>query len=359
MKNTFIFTIFIILFFSCERENPGIISFSSFPEEIHLKAYKPETEFDSLSFWKIEVIDSILIGYNFLHQDDGLQVFYFFNKKNFKFVNSCGSFGRGPGEIIVPGNISANKTEKSIYISDGGDMTISKFVLPEALSNPGYLPKKVLKMKSYATFGVRKRINLKNTFIQAGQDNESLLSIINSEGELVNQIGQQFIPMENRPEFAYNQLVDHDFVAHPDRQKFAVSYVFFDRIIGVDIEGNQLFSTLGPDNQAPDYEKKTGRYYFNPIQTVRTYWGMASDDKYIFARYLGKPLYIKSDNSEKKMQHSNILHVFDWNGQPRAKVILEKEIEHSFVIDGMRLIALDPNSHHQWLVYDLSKSGLY
>jgi hypothetical protein len=283
---------------------------------------------------------------------------HLFNKKDFSYITSAVKVGRGPSEIMNPGTMWVNKKERKIFIQDGGRWTNFEISLDSILMKESYFPKINTPQGKNEEFLVTQRFSVNELFIQSGKNGENLLTYIDRNGEKVKAIGNQFIDKGDREDKAYNILVQHNFTIHPSKELYAISYNFFDRITCIDSIGRQIFSLIGPDKMAPEYDEVNNRDGLNPVFMKRAYFGICSDEQYIYAKYLNKPLYNEGSNMIRNT--SNIIHVFDWKGNPVAKLNLEKGIDYVFAVDNQMLIALDPLSEdHPWVIYDLSKIGLY
>ncbi|MDR1201203.1 MAG: TolB-like 6-bladed beta-propeller domain-containing protein, partial [Tannerellaceae bacterium] len=73
-----------------------------------------------------------------------------------------------------------------------------------------------------------------------------------------------------------------------------------------------------------DYKESGGYFDINP-QTRWGYLSMDSNDTYIFALYSGLNQVENPDGSFTK---SNMIHVFDWDGNPVARLITDKQLSH-------------------------------
>lgn len=137
---------------------------------------------------------------------------------------------------------------------------------------------------------------------------------------------------------------------HPNMSRFAAVYMHFPilRIYsGKDgkllkerrLKCNQIFpgSLVGESGAAGQGD------------VTENYWKVASTKKYIFALFSGKTRSEKISertNPEKESEgFSNVIHVWDWDGNPVKKLILDKEIFLFAVAnDGSRIVASCLNS---------------
>lgn len=86
-----------------------------------------------------------------------------------------------------------------------------------------------------------------------------------------------------------------------------------------------------------DYEEKNQNFAVSP-QTRWGYLALASNDKYIFALYSGK---YQVENIDGDFNTSNIIHVFDWDGNPVCRLVSNKKLSTMMCVDDENLYGYD------------------
>ena len=277
---------------------------------------------------RIRVYDSLYILID--TPDDSHQIHIY--NKDFQYILSSGRTGRGPGEIVNPLFGPLNIDDGIIWYLDMGRRELLKFPVDSILSNPGFLPHEsvpvpqdIFVMVQYTPF--------KDGLISFSDiySRNFLISFFNREGDIIDSLG-----IKKREEFDNLNISRDQFIVpylydmHPDGELYAIAYQFSDIISVVDSKGEIVAFSRGPDgiDQAPDQA-------VNP--EITTYADLRCDENYIYALYRGK------EHDEEKS--SGILHVFDWIGNPVAKINLDQPV-HSFTIDNHlgRIVTFSPVS---------------
>ena len=129
-------------------------------------------------------------------------------------------------------------------------------------------------------------------------------------------------------------------------------YRKFDRMILRDLKSDNFIETIGPDHIDP---KKQQALYEH--ERIEGYDGKPTfDEDFIYALYQGT-VGTKVDYDKGKMYvvYPKNIHIFDWNGKPVMKLILDHEIS-TFVIDkeNKRIIAFAVDAEDNIISYDIS-----
>lgn len=277
---------------------------------------------------RIRVYDSLYILID--TPDDSHQIHIY--NKDFRYILSSGRTGRGPGEIVNPLFGPLNIEDGIIWYLDMGRRELLKFPVDSMLSNPGFLPHESVPIPQ-DIFVIVQYTPFKDGLISFSDiySRNFLISFFNRTGDIVDTLG-----IKKREEFDNLNISRDQFIVpylydmHPNGELYAIAYQFSDIISVVDSKGEIVAFSRGPDgiDQAP---VQTG----NP--EITTYADLRCDENYIYALYYG------DQNDEE--QSSGILHVFDWKGNPIAKINLEQPA-HSFTIDNNlgRIVTFSPMS---------------
>jgi hypothetical protein len=166
--------------------------------------------------------------------------------------------------------------------------------------------------------------------------------------------GAEFPKVEKKMDGNYrNILFAKTTISKPDGSAFASVYDKFpilriyskDGILKKEIryKNNQLFPNALIENDPSEHSLK------NIMQNYRK---IKSSNKYIYALYIGKTT---EEIDIGLNDFSNEIHVWDWNGKPIAKILLDKKI-FSFDIDNkdQYLIGASLNSLDELYKYNLN-----
>jgi len=348
MKNIFIFIILALLI-SCtnKKENNR---FKKFPKTIEIKGKSIGTsqKFKSMSMGGI--VDSILI----LNVSMNDHVFYLFDKKNFKLLTKAGKTGRGPYELpggTGPYGISPNKAKRLIYVSNRAKGKIFCFSIDSVLNNKNYQPEVYVDIpEKLATIHGIEMVN--DSLFLAGDLIGHNLALMNKQGRVRKYIGKLPDKPENIKAVHYRNLYRSYFTYSPQNKKVAVVFVGQDKLITYNLKGEKLIKRIGPDFIETTYNNQY------EASTKTTYWDVECDSQYIYGLYSGERSYKMPSDATKlteiQLFHPKTIHVFDWQGNPKLKVKLEKQAT-DFLIDREtnRLITVSL-SEKPFTVYDLS-----
>jgi len=300
----------IFLVYSCQQNKQ--IKFSSFPESYELKGLKIE---DSISFQTgiIDIYDSLLI----LNSAAGMEkCIHIFNKNSFKYILSTGNIGRGPHEIQIMGLGAADKSKEIIWYRDLGKMVLWKFNINEALLNQTYYPETFVPLPEDKFF-IHFSPEPNNLFSFADPDQKILISFFNLKGEVVDSL-----KIPNRLNI-YKKLEENTrmhtstylYQRHSSMKQYVIAYRMADVIAIVDSQGHVISKSWGPG-------KVIEKPKFGETNYIQTYKYLKASDKYIYCLYLGTKHYEKKED-EVLPSYPQIMHIFDWKGQPVAKIDLE------------------------------------
>lgn len=354
MKNTNIFNKFLIFFilFSCNNEkdktNSNLI-YSNFAETVSIKSSNIKGIDQAIMPLHLGINDDLLI----LCDPQSEYRFYAYKLPEFKFLGKFGKEGDGPKEIsetmIFLNQFEKNKDGIFINFFEPNKMKYVSMNLNKALNDSledndfkiTYMPPEI--QESYNIIKLKN-----NTFFGSG----------------FSLAGEFFIYDENTASFRWkDQTVDHndDFMkslkennlldmykhgalkAKPDNSHFVKAYQFTPKISVYDSDGNLKFSIINESKKEPkivnnQFEENTRMYYFTTYVT----------DDYIYA--------IDLNCTQKEFRSGGInnveLHVFDWDGNPIKKYLLNEGIGalSPFAVDekNNKLYTVNPKSEESY-----------
>lgn len=342
--------LFIILLFTGCNKKQEDTRFKEFPKTIEIegKSIGTSKKFKSMSMGGI--VDSILI----LNVSMNDHVFYLFDKRNLKLLTKAGKTGRGPYELpggTGPDGISLNKAKRLIYASNRTKGKIFCFSIDGVLNNNNYQPEVYVDIpKKLASTSIIEMVN--DSLFLAGDIIGHNLALIDKQGDVLEYIGKLPDKPEHIKAVHYRNLYNNQFAYSPQNKKIALVFSTQDKLISYNLKGAKLFQRIGPDFIETTYKNQ----YDGNIKTA--YWDVECDSQYIYGLYSGERKYKRPSDATKlteiQLFHPKTIHIFDWKGNPKLKVKLEKRAT-DFVIDKEtnRLITLSL-SEKPFTIYDLS-----
>lgn len=274
---------------------------------------------------RLQVYDSLLITIN-VGENKLLTVY---NLNTYTKIGSRINLGDGPLEMFQPNFIKGD--DKNISLYDMGKSTIFKYDISDFVHNADPVPVKQIKLSQ----------NIFNDVAFDGEGNiiapvyrdQSLFSIFNQNGEKVGNFGAypesglQMTDAEKREMFQFTY-------ASNSNGKMALCYSWND-LIDIYNEEKQLACRIhGPiqftssfkefrDGEVSSAHPEQGKQrdaYYNPV---------AADDVF-FVLFNGN--FVDDENYTNR---SNQIFVFDWNGKPLERLILDNGII-SFTVNSQK-----------------------
>jgi hypothetical protein len=257
----------------------------------------------------LSLIDDILIVREVTPK--GEKGIHLFNKNTFKYINSMGFLGRGPGEIASLGGIGIDRINRILWVQDHGNKVMWKFPLDSALNNEMFKPKIKLEL-SYDSFierfgflndsivlGVAVQIFPDYSFVKA-------MSKLNLNTNLIEKYGYV------HPK-AVGKNSSSVFALSVENSFYVNCYFYNDLITICDLNGKLRYNVYGPDGLNNKDNKKS--YYF----------GVDLLGENIIASYIGD-IGLISDETGLKGNTPSKLIVFDMKGNYKKTI----ETGHKF-----------------------------
>lgn len=271
----------------------------------------------------LSIIDSFIILTN--TRNDGNQIHIY--NQNFKLIGSSGQKGSGPGELVNPFHATIDPDNKAVWFCDMGRRRVLKYPLDSILMNQEYRPSEFVpvpkELKFLLVFGVHNDSLF--SFIEAPQQN-NLISFFDLKGNIKDHIfvkdNLKLCKSDSLLNSSVGIALNYDYCYHPEKKLIAITYLSSDIISIIDASGKVLSITQGPDNINEIMDMN------NPFQ-IFTHQGIKCDKNYIYCSYLGGPAIEKG---KKESNFPSCIHVFDWYGNPVAKLMFDTHIG-SFEID--------------------------
>lgn len=332
---------FILLSFSCSTEKNK--KKTGFPKVKSLIA--SELSYEAI----IRPTDIFVIKDKIILVSSYAQDYYcfIFQKQNLMLLAKTVIKGEGPNEIIVMGNASISQDEKKMYILDNAKKTLFVMDIDSATYTPDYKPREYFKLPMDELNPIFSIVCLNDSlFAMTGfNSGKYLITMVNNKGRVVNNIGNLPFSISDR----YNPYViyDHKAAIHPSLEKYAVVFKSYDKLIGIDSTGNQLFEINGID----DIKPKSNTNWVDPDKQINAYFNVVSDSNYIYCLYSGQAQAIPAGNTYRGL-YCYKLNIFDWQGNPVIQLNLDKEL-YAFDVDAKEgiIYGLTPATESQLVAY--------
>ena len=349
MKLWFTYFLLATLFISCMKEEK--IEFSKFPREIKLVHKEITTPNVLFMVGEMELLDSALIILN-LKDDKFFQIFTF---PDLKYLGGYLEKGRGPNEEVsidpyirhLSGNKLMFKTLVSVKIAQ---LNMRELIIIKTIHIPGELLNLnhpfIIDTILYG-YNVSKITNKEFSGYVQGTNN------IIDFGPSYPKVGKK-IP----PKFR-NNIFAKAITVKPDQSRFASVYDLFPLLRIYSKNGNLLKQTYYNNGQ-----KFPSAIMSHPTQeeankVMQNYRKIKASKQYIYALYNGKTIgeskiEFNDDGIGGLTDTSNEIHVWDWDGNPIMKILLDRQI-FSFCItpDDKSIICTSINSLNILLKYDI------
>lgn len=296
----------------------------------------------------IHLSDSILIS---LESDISKGFFKSFSLADYSFLGSYGVRGEGPEEFSnVLSNVAQvynHRKDNSISIYDWGRKKLLDLDLV-SLAKDDY---SFNKRKDYVVppeLLLAQRVTFLNdtTVIAADGIDEGILAFVNIESDSVSYIPfdlyKKRIDLSPRDKRKLNRAV---YAVNKPRNRIVTAMLQYPKIILFDMEGDLIKEINFPLQKNPATKSEIDRKLF--------YRDVKVTDAYIYAVYLGltsqETENIYNNYLNKNSSFSTEVHVFNWEGEPVRKLLLENKFIPFIQVDGInnRIFAIDVFSDYK------------
>lgn len=332
-------TVILFSIISCSQQsrykNSRLISIDDFPST---QALTGETvTFDSILMrpWQMALFDTVLVVKNLNTEKH----FHLFNIETRKKIGERISMGQGPEDMIMPFIIPGNS---GIRFFDAGSASVSEYHLQDFVNSPSPKLLKRIKLSENIMTGL---VKLDDKLIGNPFQAEHMLLTFNLNGEKTGTAGGYpvsditYTDLE-KPYAYYSNLLSNN------KDKFAVFYCWSDLFEIYDKDGKLEKRVHGPEYFYPHFKEfSDGNISFArsiPGESKDAYYSPVSTGDEIFVLFNGKDPHAEGYNLL-----ATRIFVFDWNGNPRKILNLDK---------GVSNIAVDPTNK---IIYGISEDPEY
>ncbi len=313
---TVFFAPILLCVLSCSDENESYTEFLRFPSE-----YKIISQTFNVPPILFEPVTLMLFGNNVVIVDNKSEfIFHLFDANELNLIGSFIRRGRGPNEEQEFFNPYMRKVSDNsiVYQTPTNIKTVSFTSGKDSL----YISKAFEFFDNIINF---QRVFLINGVFY-GYSGELGLStefhFFDSKKKEIVEFGTGLGPyMEDGVSLEFE---NKGITVKPDETFFAASYLYFPIIRIFNSSTGLVSSETRYENNFDFSNSIKGKCTSNGQENhpIFFYQLIHSTQNYIYALYNGNAPSV----SEKTLDRSNIIHVFDWNGNPVKKLILDHEI---------------------------------
>ena len=250
-------------------------------------------------------LDSILIVKN-LNNQDMLMVF---SLPDFTFLKSLGRFGRGPGEFQFPSLVKDESGESICFIYERTNNNLYSLTkdleiieLPVNLEKGDFNDKQLHGISSNQFF-----------YVESIKMGKAIFGMDSEKDTLNTTLLKNLAFSDKHKNWA---AYIGDFGVNGKKNRAVFAYKYFKRLIFLDLE-NGTSKTVFFD--VPAETKKGDAVSMLDPSNITHYWGMSSNDKYVYVLYSGRtPIDVS-----KELKKYIYVEKFDWDGNPINKYKLD------------------------------------
>lgn len=361
MKKSYLLVL-IIFVICCSREtgkNKSEITINDFPKETVLKGTELEVPAILLHPSKMIISDSIMV----ISQDRKDSIFSLFKLPDCKYITSFGSLGNGPNEF----NLSfANVTMGALNSRNGS------FAVGNLMNKIQYYNFNDVINKKYEPYKIESLPVEFNGFRAIGYFSDSIIIGAPYRGGMhlfkYFSESKDFMTYAEYPE--KYPMLDVEILREvygcymakkPDNTMFALSYAHEGKIEIYNIKNNKKitlkyegFPTLAENmniNQTTKYLEH------DPDKHIVFCANAVATNKYIYMKTCNEKYSIVYDKHGPKRSFIPNIHVFDWSGNPIAKLKISDFYSYYSVDPNDKyLYAIDEEVENKINRYDLSNA---
>jgi hypothetical protein len=328
----FLLFIYVIFLFGCDgnaRKN------GFFPRENKLVLNEMGVDENIGQVLSIKSTDKFLV---ITGRNTKTQVLLIDKKTNASYM--FGETGEGPGGFLQASDIIPIDGNH-IGIYDVQKRLIYNFNIDSIIhENKHYMPAVLMNhITAFSPIQIDRLSENKFVAVSIGAPELSRFILVDENGEIISYEGK--LPPKKSEQtsdivhaFAYWGRI----TTNPEEQKVAVCTNYAGMIQIYDCSANKA-GLIKEHNFFPvDYSENAGNFAVNS-QTRWGYLSLDSNNKHIFALYSGLNQVKNPDASFAK---SNIIHVFDWYGNPVVQLIVDRQLSQ-ICVDENTLYGYDAN----------------
>jgi hypothetical protein len=338
MKNTYL-TILLLSYVlsSCaERTKYPRTPLDLFSTEINLLESNYGINDDFLAtIYGIQCNDSSLI----VLDSHSSKSFSLFNRQTGDFLGRFGSIGQGPGEIPLGcyGNLEGNIF--TIFYDITG--FIAKYDMDSLISNINLKPTTIMKYEFPEVF-MSKIIPINDSvFFGAGVYKSEFQYMIFNKANEITDYKVEIFNARNGMYNMYHKFLSNQGILkkHPTQNKFVFSLIYSSNIDFVEVAKNEIHLIKSIRLNYPKFQavqdNNINRVIPDKYNTIG-YIDLATNGENVYALYTDKKMV--DENGRGNLFCSNIILVFDWEGNPVKKYKLDHDAYYITVNEKLKKI---------------------
>lgn len=349
----------LLLIISCGQEDKRldesyqIVTFSEsdFGEEIDLISRSISIE--NLSFpRKLLIVGDCLI----ISDSNPNYLIQLINPNDGSYLKKFGKYGAEPGNIKHIWDLQPGLDYKSFWVYSNSDKLLSEFKIKtlDSLSSNQY--------KQIDDFFLATDVvwTSEATFLTKLADHSDKFVEFTTQGKMKSKYGTwKHMGYDRYPNSIIASLHQGQLKSNIERSKFAFSCIHRNIIECLDWKTKKIISIRGSKNLVNKFrvDHSLGYPMFEPSNDSRYhYMDTFLGHEYIYAIYSGKQMLSSSSTGD----FCNEVLIFDYNGNPKIKLNLDKPI-FSFTIDEVnkKLFGIVYGINFELIEFDLKTLNIY
>lgn len=281
---------------------------------------------------------------------DGMH-FAVFND-SLKYLYSFCPYGSGPDECLMP-TVIKNMPKNQFLVRDHGNSVYHSYILSDSQA----VHDRTFRIRDFSPYESVWETNYvsNNTYLTKGvSPRRSVRRLVDFSSEIIlDSLAPAFNLKEIMGSDYYSEFDDFWMVAHKDR--FACAYYFINRIeLGQVANDSLIIINYWGAGTPPEFhrytdEKLTGKYEYNVDYNIVYYEWLYGSNNHVYASYFGLPW------GDIK-QHSHIIEVYKYTGDPMVKYNLDISLSSFIVLDDNKIIGINPDrSDDQFYSFTISQ----
>lgn len=361
-RNVFIQTLLVLLMFSsCKKDydnyyfNGSVELIKAFPNEMKLTATLVPMEDDFHG--QMMLCDSFLLFRSSKYPNNWISTYGLSSKKH--LVSFCPK-GEGPNDFIyciTSGQFSLEKGNTMLWVHDfiskSCMINVTKSILAGYTVCDSIIPTSYIKKYSYPPTNVFFLSN--NHFLVKNRSERTLMIdgyLLPSYKMYKNDLSTEVDVFTIYKEAIKGEATQNNYVEQymsydclkPDQTKIAMAMWRIGQLNILDLQSKELIGYRMQESMSFKDLEDSDFSYRNYYQSL------CVNDSYILALYADKLI---SSWKEESPLLANVIHVFDWNGNPLYKLNLDKNIT-SMVLDEKNCILYAQGAYDKLYSYDMS-----
>ena len=315
----YLLIIITIIYISCNStENINYEVFDEFPTTINISCEEIKTIPELYSVGGMLIMDDFIVTVD-LKADT---FFRLFDSQNYNYLSGFIGRGGGPGEeFFIDPFIQKISVDKFIYKNIASVKTLQ---FNKERKELNVVEEIVLPTEIMDIWHVFKLNNLLIGYT-VSEGTEKEFKGFNPVTKEIFDFGMSFPDVGKKIEPLYkNVIFAKANIVKPDMTKFASAYDKFPILRIFDLNGNIIREIRYNNNQSfPNALINENPSQADVDEVMQNYRMIKSTDQYIYALYIGK----KEREIERGLNDfSNEIHIWDWDGNPVKRILLDKKI---------------------------------